>query len=340
MASFSYERLSRIANSAPPYRGTTDRFPLYTRRENTKYFFARQENGQTVFDLIYGNRWENIRITKEQYDAFPPRKQNETIVNSDGSHIHYVRKVNRMATVYPGDTTASYGDGVLEFNAKSYGQGENRFLSDGVQGWFSTESRRGGMTYNYRVGGKRQTHPIYRGMRVNARTMEPIESYEVLVNRVDRKASKELMKRYEHFLTVSEVMLKSMTLENVVLVASQLVEGSPRKYGVDEEMLNKSNQLMNTAPLDAFLFYTMGHDLRQLKYMARTNDTTRWWYGEKESNAYDRLYSATKRRLIRDLYERNPGIFKPKSYASGEKYPSCIWGTTIMVNGKQVEQYE
>jgi hypothetical protein len=334
---FTYERLSRITRTAPPYRGTTNRFPLYNRRQNNKYFLSREENGQTVFDIIYGNRWENISLTKEQYDALSPAKRTHVLVNPNGTYIKYVPK--RLATVYPGETK----DGVLEFNAKSYSQGDRLFLSNGVEWWFCLESRKGGMVYKYRMNGKILLHPIYRGMRVNASTMRPIDPYEVMVNRVDRKASKDLMKRYDHLLKVSEVMLKSLTVDDICSTVTQLVEGIERNYGTSPEMLRKASELIDTAPLDAFLYYAMGYDLKQLKYMAYSKTVPHSWIygvsGNGGGNAYEWLYPVTKRWLVKDLYTKNPSIFSPKVYAYGEKYPSSVWGMTLRVNGQQVEQY-
>jgi len=345
MATFSHERLARITRTVPPYRGTQNRFPLFNRRQNTKYFLSREENGQTVFDIVYGQRWTTVPLSKEDVDLLPPGKRSNVTHTPSGTYIQYVASPNIMATVRPGATV----EGELEFNAKQYGQGDRMFLSSGVWGWFQTNSRMGGMVYRARANDGVRIQPIYRGMRVNAVSMKPIEPYEVVLRRVDRKASKGLMSRYEHLLKVSKVMLKSMTLGDAVSVAEQLVNDVDpqmylRKYGYDEDMKRRALGLIDSAPLDAFLLLCMAYDLRQLKYMAHNPGVNRYWHGSKETNAHDWMYESVKRHLVKDLYNENPGIFKEKVYPYGvypygEKFPQSDWGVKIIVNGQEKEQY-
>ncbi len=51
MQGLNYVRLNSISNSVSPYRGSVNRFPIASRRHNTKYFLVREEDGQRVFDI-------------------------------------------------------------------------------------------------------------------------------------------------------------------------------------------------------------------------------------------------------------------------------------------------
>jgi hypothetical protein len=341
----SYDRLTRATLSNAPYRGSTNRFPLLTRRQNRKYFLVREEDGKKVFDIVYGQSWHSEKITKEQADALSRTSKKSLVERAGGEYLMYVTRPRIVGTVYPGETPA----GEFEFNSGSYGQGDRMFLSDMFRGgWFTTNSRKGGMLYRKRMDGKSITHPIYRGMRVDAMTMRPIKPYEVVVNQVDRKKSKAVMAKYAHFFKVSEVMLKSINVGQVVEIANHLLyegdhpmskrfaAGALRRDTV-AMCLARGEELINDAPLDAFVWFALGHEIGRILYRALGRMVgTR---ADDEYSAYDELFMSVKRRLVKDTYMRNPEVFKEVSYEMGADIPASDWGMKIIVDGKEVEQY-
>lgn len=343
MIGLSYSRLERIEINVPHYRGNKNRFPLANRRENTKYFLVREEDGQRVFDIVYGQRFQSFDLTKEEYETLEAQgckdihkyahyddKGNKVPDSFD--YRRYEKKPNIVGTVRP--------DNTFEFNQKNYHQGERGFLSQFSRGWFATDSRRGGLVY--REGGRSGAfHPIYKGMRIDTETMKPSVPYEVFTYHVDRKKSKALLAKYEHFYKVSEVMLKNMTMSMVLDTAKEIVdeifknEGGTQRYRSDDIYFNKAEELIDDAPLDAFLLYCIALGVGRVAYQMRWTNTT----GLNETNAHDELFVILKRRLSKEIYKAHRDIFKEVQHTAGERFPSCDWGVKIIVNGQEMEQY-
>lgn len=328
MSMMTYDHLERVSRSQPPYRGTTNRFPLYTRRENTKYFFVREENGQRVFDIVYGQFWDRVEATKEEFD----NPAAERVFQDGGDYWKYVARPNIMGTVRPGSDER----GEFQFNARSYGQGDRHFLNGLFPGWFATDSRRGGMVYKFRH--LNVFHPVYAGMKVHAGSMTPIEPHEVVIHHVDRKKSIQMMKEYDHFFGVSEVMLKSLTMDMVVRLAAQLME-EVRTFH-DKVLWHEAKDRINTAPLDAFVLYCMAHNMGGILYQVKLQNRRNWLGGKGDRIAYDELFTSVKRKIVRDIYKENPDVFKEVRYGCGEMYPSSDWDVRVFVNGLEMVQYK
>lgn len=343
MIGLSYKRLTATANSVPHYRGNKDRFPLASRKENTKYFLVREEDGQRVFDIVYGQSYHGTDLTKEEYESLEAQGCKELHKyqkwDDKGKPIpdafdyrRYERKPNIVGIVRP--------DNTFEFNQQNYHQGERHFLSQFSRGWFQTDSRRGGLVY--REGGRSGAfHPIYKGMKIDLETMKPSEPYEIFINHVDRKKSKALLAKYEHFYKVSEVMLKNMTMGMVLDTTKEIVdeifkeEGGTERYRSDHIYFSKAEELIDDAPLDAFVLYCVALNVGRVAYQMRWTNTT----GLNETNAHDELFVVLKRRLSKEIYKAHRDIFKEVKCESGKRYPSCDWGVKIVVNGQEMEQY-
>lgn len=333
----TYERLEKVSRREPPYRGTTDRFPLYSRRENTKNFYVREEDGQRVFDITYGQRWDTKEITKEEYNSLSARPQRNCVTElPENKILMYTSRPNIIGTVRPGNG----GDGEFEFNGKSYGQGDMMFLTKLFRGYFSSMSRRGGMVYMVRREGNsgRTWYPIYRGMRVNARTVEPSVPHEIVIQHVDRKKSKALIKNYEHFFKVSEVMLKSLTMSQLLEMAQSML-AEHRGDKTESRYIDMYKSSMDTAPLDAFVWYCMAHNIGRLHYLAAFTQSV-FAARVLDHNAYEELFMSVKRKITKEIYREHPDIFKEVRFACGEEFPSCDWGVKVIVNGQEMEQYK
>lgn len=344
MIGLSYKRLVDTTNKVPPFRGNKNRFPLATRRENTKYFLVREEDGQRVFDIVYGQEHYSIHLTKEEYETleaqesphirkYPAYGDDNKPIPNEFTYVRYEARPNVLGTVRP--------DNTFEFTKKNYHQGERLLLSRFSRGWFHTDSRRGGLVY--KTSGESVFHPIYRGMKVVTETMVSVMPYEVVIHHVDRKKSKAVLADYEHFYKVSEVMLKNMTMNMALDTAREVVdeiwknEGGTQKYRSDETYFNEAEKLINVAPLDAFILYCIAlnvgrvaYQMRWPQHSSRSKDVT---------SAHDELFMGLKRRLSKEIYKRHAEIFKEVKYGTGKRYPACDWGVKIIVNGQEVEQY-
>jgi len=353
MKAFNYKRLLDITNTVPSFRGNVNRFPLGNRKQNNKYFLRRDEDGYTVFDVVYGETWNSTEIDRLEYIRLKLEHRKfrkatgteraQTYVMKWTKHTtdengHYVelkrqfeyhrrdRGHNTIGTVRP--------DNSFEFTKSRYWQGDRCFLSQHSAGWFVTDSRRGGMIFY--DNNDQQFHPIWKGLRVNCDTMEAVTPYEVVIHHVDRKSGKGLLSKYEHMFKVSEVMLKAMDLNSINNTCIEIVDGifgvGEHKKHISVGLLEHAEKFINDAPLDALLLFTLAHDVRHVGYRMR------YGMNNHSDDTPENIFMATKRKIAREVYKENPAILKEVSCVGGKRYPACDWGVKLMVNGQQVEQ--
>jgi hypothetical protein len=326
MQGFDYKRLEQITKEVKPFRGTTNRFPLGRRRHNLKNFYVREEDGVKVFDVTCGTRWESFKITKEEFDAARAAKKNNVheYTHTDGSveRIRYEHPIHILGTSRP--------DGFFEFNAEGnypYGQGEKKFLSDFSAGWFSNDSRRGGMIWT-RGGyaGVNRKMPIYKGLKLSTDDrMTPEFEYVVIGKKVDRKLGKEVLAGYEHFYKVSETMCKAMDREAFLRTAKEVIDENKDKY------FEAAKALRDEAPLDAMILYAVAMDVGRIQHQIAH---PQWGHTEPIE-----VFENLKRNMNNRIYKEHPEVFKLVRYGMDEIYPPSVWGYEVEVNGKIVQQY-
>lgn len=322
MISLSYERLKRISLSEKPYRGSTNRFPLYGRRQNNKYFLADKENGETIFRVMYGWQYKQKPITAEEYAA----------LEKAGKNVYHDKTENTYALWHrvPCEMGVVRSDNTFEFTATGggYYQGARGFLSDTSYGYFHNDSRRGGMVFRGTGG----FYPIHKGMRVDIKTMKPTKPITIIGKSVDRKASKKLMANHKDFFTVTETMCKAMTLESWLDTAKSVYLEYEIEHKIPKEILMLAEAMKSSAPLDAMVLYALG-----------VNNDFRWriknpssWHHHKTAIE---VFGAMRARLCKQIYKENEDTFKTVTYEMGKVYPPSVWGYTLMVDGVEVEQY-
>jgi hypothetical protein len=358
MKALNYQRLLGISNSVPPYRGNVNRFPIGNRKQNGKYFLKRDEDGQTVFDVVYGETWHSTEVDRLEYIRLKLENRNfrkETGTQREHTHVMKWRKYSEVDGKWTQSKDCEYHrrdkghnivgtvrhDNTFEFTKSRYWQGDRCFLSQHSAGWFSTDSRRGGMVFAIDMqDANAPFHVVWKGMRVNCDTMETITPYEVVINHVDRKAGKSLLSKYEHMFKVSEVMIKAMDLEGITKTCIDIVEGihgagSIKEYAWnnEKELLQEAEKYIHDAPLDAFLLHAIAYDTKRVAYRMRYGSSH---YYSNEDSPED-IFIATKRKIAKEIYKKSESIFKPVVYEGGKRFPSCEWGVKVMVNGQQVE---
>jgi hypothetical protein len=356
MKSFNYKRLLDITNTVPSFRGNVNRFPIGNRRNNNKYFLRRDEDGYTVFDIVYGETWHSTEIDRLEYIQL--KLEHRKFMRATGTkRTHtYVLKYPKHAMVN-GKWTASKEceyyrrdrghnivgtvrpDNSFEFTKSRYWQGDRCFLTQHSAGYFSTDSRRGGMVYAVDMQDDNAVfHAIWKGMRVNCDTMEAVTPYEVVIHHVDRKSGKGILSKYEHMFKVSEVMLKAMDLNSINNTCIDIVDGifgegkHKERIGREKEYKEHAEKLIHDAPLDALLLFNLAYDVRHVGYRMR------YGMNNHTDDTPENIFMATKRKIAREIYKQNPSILKEVSCVGGKRIPACDWGVKIMVNGQQVEQ--
>jgi hypothetical protein len=331
MNGLDYDRLWRITQTEKPYRGTTDRFPVSDRRHNLKNFYVKEENGVRVFDVTYGTRWKSHDLTKEQYEEMEAagakdiHKYEYTSGTSTVEKTEYKRyEVSpfRIGTVYP--------EGYFQFNADTYyGQGDRSFLSDCSNGWFSNDSRRGGMVWTFGQKAFYRCIPIFKGMRVSTKdNFEVLDDYVVVGKKVNRKVGKDLLGGYEAFYRTAETMCKAMSREIFLETAKEILDEKERDH---KKYFDAAEELREQAPLDAMILYALALGVGRIDQHVRHPS---WHQGEPHE-----IFCNLKRKMNHGLYKEHPEVFVPVQYGKGEAYPPSIWGYEVVVNGEVQQQY-
>lgn len=342
MMALNYKRLEHITNTTSPYRGTLNRFPIGNRRHNNKYFLVVEEDGKRVFKIVYGQNWNSVNLTKQQFDELEnegaPRLHKYQEGDGTWNYYHYETKPNVLGVVRP--------DNTFEFTGGRYGQGERGMLSSWTTGYFVTDSRRGGMTWwgTPNTSGQRCVIPIHHGMRINCETMQPTKPITVIGRKVDRKVGKQLLAKYEDFYRTTEVMTKAMNYEMFVKTMAEVAlehmpEGAEGAWHW-QKCKDKADALIETAPLDSAMLYMLGWDIGSMRWnLRRFMDTQFGRFSANEDEPYQ-MFLNLKRKLNKEIYKANDSVFKEIEYTNGEVYPPSEWGYKVMVDGQEVQQYD
>ena len=320
MKGLSYERLERITTREKPYRGTTDRFPVGLRRQNTKNFFVREENGVKVFDIVYGNRFKSYSITKEEYDEGRAKGMNNVHhYTHDNTFIRYETIPHKLGTVY----REEYFQFTSDFH---YGQGDRKFLSDCSHGWFSNDSRRGGMVWTFGRGYDFKIIPIFEGARFGTgESPRLLDDYVVIGKKVNRKVGKDILAGYETFYKTAETMCKAMPRDVFLATAKEVIDENKNKY------FEAAEALRDQAPLDAMILYAVSMDVGRIQQQVAHPQ----WYSTEPYEIFNNL----KRHMNNRIYREHTEVFTPVHYKAGEAYPPSIWGYEVMVDGEVKRQY-
>lgn len=325
MKYLNYKRLLNVAHSTNPYRGSTNRFPIGSRRENRKYFLLGTENNEPVMSIVYGDRYSKRDITKDEYNEYMAQGKAAGHSSATGEYFTWDKGPNYMGLVR--------SDNSFQFHGKYYSQGEHMFLSSCAQGYFNTDSRRGGMIY--KVG--KAMYPIYHGMKVDCETMRPLDKDIVITGKaVNRKEGKNLLKQYDDFYKVCEVMCKSMDSATFIATATSIYN---EYKSVDDDALptelafKLADSLLQQAPFDALILYEIALDVNNIRWQVRHG--TNYYSNVQPSD----MFNTIKRRLNTYLYKQNKEVFSPVHYEMGDYLPASQWGYTITVGGVEVVQY-
>ena len=347
MLAINYARLERIVQTEKPFRGNVNRYPIGNRKHNTKCFYRRYEGDAVVFDVTYGYKYVRNQLTKEEYEAL-------TLAGADNLHkmAKWDDKTNAMSETnfeywsshnHPNVLGTVRPDNTFEFTEENiYHQGERHVLSTWSRGYFTNDSRRGGMIYRSGYGGGADLIPIWKGMRVDCDTMKPTQDYQVFTKQVDRKVSKQIMAPYKDFYQTAEVMLKAMDWTTFIQVCgdvhTQYKEGDPdhkafNRYGAIAESVK------DASPIDAAILFMMQMDIGNVRWDTVSylrNGNVRTSHG---SESPEELFVNMKRGINKFLYRAHQETFKRVEHIANSLYPAGDWGVEIVVDGKQVEQY-
>lgn len=339
MEAFSYECLSKAADSGTPYRGTKNKYPLFDRKYSRYNFTTDMEDGNRIFHINNGEWWERYFISKEEYDSgvHGDEAQKSNFSHEGEKYWIYKRDPHRVGTVRP--------DNTIELTANSMPQSDRMFFWRVVEGWVESDVRRGGVIYRQ---SRPETimFPLVKGMRLTCeKSPKPVGNYQLFTRRVNRKMAKDVLKKYEDFYRISYAMMRSMPYATFI----QIAVDECKRHGVDtdkwwcdrniaQKFLHTSlDTMIQESPLDAAAFFcaVLGID-------------NTWWAVARlssggpeafnSSRPMDDVFNAMQRRLNDHIYRTHPGALKEIELEFGKRYPSSVWGHKVYKDGLLVEQ--
>lgn len=350
MYRLTYENLARIARVNTPYRkhqkyGDMVRYPLFRRKDNTKYIAERMENGVLVYDIYYGTTWKKIDLTKEQFEALPKSQQARCGSNQHAvdmgyqdtlEYYHYEYPLNRIAISRP--------DGTLEICAENLCQGTRMVFNQCSSGYMKTSSKHGGVIYSWGDN----VIPIFKGIRFYQDSahggiqMHESSRYEVVTRKVNRTAGKNVMAMYQRFLKVSETMFKAFDYDGfrdaLMDEVKPFGQVSNRWHIAkdDKRFTDAAITKIDDDPVGASMLFMLAFDTLYARQLALNG---RMWR-EISDDFVEAHFAAMRRSFSKWIYKANPDVFESTVHSHEKSYfPSCEWGCEVVVNGNAVETY-
>lgn len=351
MRSINYQSLVNVMRHEKPYRGSTNRYPLFSRRENRKFFLHETDsNGEPFMRIVYGYSWSSVDVTEEEYKAHKDDKDGcyseYPLSNWDEkahNYVEYGKKWIRHEKT-PHELGIVRPDNSFEFTRDRYWQGDQMFLSAISPGTFFTDSRRGGSVY----GNRRNSvmYPIYQGLRIDCDTMNPDPSreYRLVGMRVDRKKAKEILGPYEDFFLTAKAMMKVMPVGTFYEIGKEVLEANniETKYWLTTDsrllMRKRFEELMNDSPVDAVAAYCLAKsDSRGLSDYYHTVTRNDKYDFNTNGETAERYFDIVKRYITKEIYKSNADLMKQVEFEFGKIYPPSEWPYELYVNGEEVD---
>jgi len=348
--SIHYQALKHITNATKPYRGSTNRFPLSKRSQSYKYFLVDHLDGEVVYRVVYGRRYEQVFIEKDQVKLYEAMGKNVYKLTEENTRPFFHEELpNELGIVRP--------DNTFEFTVSNLSQGNCMILNNHIRGFVYKNSRRGGYVYNSHEA----FHPAFKGLRFqldNPKNVHESSKYEISGYSVSRKDAKHLMVQYQTMFKVSDTMAKVISPQDFAAIICELYK---EVLGVDlldvencvyylgrldrETALKAAEERLQSAPLDALILNGIAIEIISGFSPYRIRNVMQHILNNNGSNYYDRpsdpisLVDIVRRRLSKELYRRNPDVLKKRELTAGVIYPQSDWGFVITVNGNEVKQY-
>ena len=335
MIGLSYARLMQATKDDKPYRGTTNKFPYAERRNSYKHFLVEEENGETVFKIVYGNTWKQILVSTPEEEAAAKAAGHDvhSYSYSPERRFYYEKNPNVLGVVRPDDTFQFLVDGYI-------GQGVASVLSRLSRGYFYRDCSRGGLVY-HRGYSKysavpEEFFPIFHGLRIKTDMSEVHESskFDVIRHKVLRKPAKDAMAHYVDMFNVAKAMFTCMDSKDIYGMARDVLDqhfGNKEpsmpyhKASAIDELVKSSNNLrdlVKTSPIDAMILFALA---------CRNGEMSVWNIssGGSRSINVNNLIANVKKGVTKRVYESTEGVLEEVVHEAGRLYPSSDWPVLV-----------
>lgn len=341
-----YGRLSHIAKTTTPYRGTTNTYPIGKRGQSYKRFAVETDkDGIAFYRIYYQYHWEEEEVTAEVYNSRNPKKwggRTETATNGDKKYYEYVKYWNEVGVVRK--------DNTFELTARSVHQGTRGFLTDMFNVYRSevvSSVRHGGVIYREYTGSYTEGYtttkiiPLFKGQRISLHNITSVINYEVHLSKVNRTRSKQVLEDFAEPLKFAEVLFTTLTPElfkdSLQEVFSEVfpVRDSDymwRSVSTSRQMLEYAKAQSKVDIFKSICAYMMGYGLYNTWSVGSYNSV----HGVYEPAG--RCFNLAKQKIVRGIRQAN-GALDVKVYKANEVYPSSTWDIQIMNDFNQVVTY-
>jgi len=335
MSKLDFKSLASRVRSADPYRGTM-RYPMENRSNRQNIFEFVEKDNDVEFHISHGYRYEEKEISEARFKLLDGVR-GAKVYKKDRDHQKfdfYTMDINpRVLCVVRSDNT-------LEYVADSYYQGDNMKMSDWMGGYQYESYRMGGTAWAGSYYKKDTNFPIFKGLRINLETHEPVnQNIQVFRRTVNRKKSKELMSAYREAFKSPDALLKCMNAETMLVsvkdILDEKTEGenyvSTSQYFklAEEAFANKEN-------FEAVILYAMSMQIAGFNGWAINNylaGQTRSYYRMTEPN---RVVSALMTGLSKRIYKEHQPFNEEE--VAFKNVQGSQWGIRVVVDGVEINR--
>lgn len=342
----SYERLEHITKTIKPYRGTENEFPLTKRAHSYKRFIKETDaKGDAYFRIIYGYRYVDRYIDKAEYDEAQTKNlyvRVETQADNSVKYIVWDRHWDEIGIVRK--------DNTFELTATNLHQGTRYFISamfNKYQCEVLSSVRHGGAIYREWTGTWNnptvtKVIPLFKGQRINLDTNNSVLDYEVLLSKVNRTRTKQIMAEYIEPLQFNEVMFKTMTTDAFIAslqetYAEAITEGERwRSNNAMARMLSYARDNVKVDMFKTICATMMSSHYRLWSYGSEKNGTNAYGF-DRNTTPHD-YYLSARKKIDRQI-KIGASALDSVVYKANEPYPSNTWDVSVIHNGNIVKQY-
>ena len=334
MSELDFNSLASKVRSIDPYRGTM-RYPMDNRSNRQNIFELVETDNDIEFHVSHGYTYQEKEISEARFKMLDGVR---------GAKVYKKDREYQKFDFYTMDITPRVlcvvrSDNTLEYVSSGFYQGDNMKMTDWMGGYQYDSYRMSGTAWHSWNG---ISHPIFKGLRINQETHEPVnQNVQVFRRTVNRKKAKDLMLAYREAFKSPDAMLRCMDVETMIVSAKDVLEekeASLESQGyvstnsyfklAEEAFANKEN-------FEAVILYAMSMQMSGFSHWAMDNY-------KNGHRSYHRMIEPRDvvTRLITSLSKRLYREHKPfnEEEVSFTKAKGSEWGLRVVVDGVEVNR--
>jgi len=272
-----YTALNSLVRSKVPYRGTNE-YPMDNRSNRTNIVKLVETETDIEFHVCHGYEYVRTPITKELYEKLDGVQNVNTSMREVGDGTFKYEKYSTTPRVL----CIVRSDNSLEYTCDYYHQGDSMKMSDWSNGYQYQSMRMGGNAYW--CSSSKMNHPIFKGLRINQETREPIGmDVKVFRRSVNRKKAMELMRGYKEAITIPDKLLHCMDTDTMLVSVIDILQdklpasGGRNSTRIGVEYTSSAGYFKVAEECLAKRLKVVTHyGLGEIKSLATKNDKCQW----------------------------------------------------------------